>query len=250
MFAHQSGRAKRADGPISAQERIGHHLTTGSEEGLKGSQFVGGQVSHLGRQIHLTDRIIEALGRLPERETGKVNAPLLANHSQEGDIVLEQRNSERAHDSAVTKGDNSQYNRVDSDYQDYYTVFTPPSKHDILPLRQPNGLTGHAGRATIDGLWLRVRKALSPYIHLEMDENRQAELAGQLARRIQRWGLGGPVSVILDALEPFAFVGGQLLWILQPTLGLLVGSERIAEYALMLERPEGLKLLRAQLKES
>ena len=81
-------------------------------------------------------------------------------------------------------------------------------------------------------------------------ENRQAELAGQLARRIQRWGLGGPVSVILDALEPFAFVGGQLLWILQPTLGLLVNRERIAEFALMLERPEALRLLRAQLKES
>jgi hypothetical protein len=58
------------------------------------------------------------------------------------------------------------------------------------------------------------------------------------------------VSLLLDALEPFAFVGGQLLWILQPTLGLLIGAERIAEYALMLERPETVKLLRAQIEES
>jgi hypothetical protein len=83
-----------------------------------------------------------------------------------------------------------------------------------------------------------------------MDENRQAELVGQLTRRIQSWGLSGLVSVLLDALEPFAFVGGQLLWIAKPTLGLFVDGDRIAEYASILERPEAYDLLRAQIKES
>jgi len=83
-----------------------------------------------------------------------------------------------------------------------------------------------------------------------MDENRQAELVEQLARRIQSWGLSGLVGVLLDALKPFAFVGGQLLWIAQPTLGLLVDGDRIAEYAAMLEHPDVYDLLRAQIKES
>jgi hypothetical protein len=94
-----------------------------------------------------------------------------------------------------------------------------------------------------------VRKALSPYTDVEIDENRQAELVGQLARRIRGWGLSGPVSILLDTLEPFAFVGGQILWVIQPTLSLVVDGHRVAEYAVMLERPEAYKLLQAQIKE-
>jgi hypothetical protein len=83
-----------------------------------------------------------------------------------------------------------------------------------------------------------------------MDEIRQAELAGQLARRIQSRGLGGLATLILDALEPFAFIGGQLLWILQPTLGLVVDRDRIAEVAMLLEQPEAYDRLRTELRES
>lgn len=96
---------------------------------------------------------------------------------------------------------------------------------------------------------VKVRTARSPFTDVEMDGSRQEELAGQLARRIQSWGLSGLVSVLLDILEPFAFVGGQLLWVMKPTLGLLVDGNRIAEYAVMLERPEAYNLLREQITE-
>jgi len=250
MFTHEPGGAEGPNGPILAEEGIGEHAAASGKEGLEGILLFGGQVGDFSSEIGCTDGLVEALGGFAEGQAGKIDAPLLANDSQQGDVVLEQRDPERAHDNAATESEKSPNDRVNRQYQDYYTVFTPPSKHDILPLRQPNGLTGHAEGATIDGQWLRVRKALSPFIHLDMDENRQAELVGQLAERIQSWGLSGLVSVLLDALEPFAFVGGQLLWILQPTLGLLVDRDRIAEYAMMLERPEAYAQLRAQIKES
>ncbi len=81
-----------------------------------------------------------------------------------------------------------------------------------------------------------------------MDEIRQAELVEQIAARIHRWGLGALAGVVLDVARPLAFVGGQALWVAQPALGTLMGREQVAEYAQLLERPEALTLLRAQLE--
>lgn len=82
-----------------------------------------------------------------------------------------------------------------------------------------------------------------------MNESRQAELVDQIAERIQQWGATGLVSALLDGIRPLAFVGGQALWVAQPALGMVMDTDKVADYARLLERPETFDLLRARLEE-
>ena len=67
---------------------------------------------------------------------------------------------------------------------------------------------------------------------------------------MRQWGIDGLVSVLLDGLRPFSFIGGQLLWLVQPAAGLFVDRQRVADLANLMEKPEALDLLRSQLEES
>jgi hypothetical protein len=82
-----------------------------------------------------------------------------------------------------------------------------------------------------------------------MNESRQAELVDQMVERIQGWGVAGLVRTLLDGIRPLAFIGGQALWIAQPTLGVLMDTDKVADYARLLERPEAIDLLRTRLEE-
>ena len=82
-----------------------------------------------------------------------------------------------------------------------------------------------------------------------MDEIKQAELVEQIVRRVRQWGIDGLVSVLLDGLRPFSFIGGQLLWLVQPAASLLVDRQRVADLANLMEKPEALELLRSRLEE-
>jgi hypothetical protein len=77
------------------------------------------------------------------------------------------------------------------------------------------------------------------------------------AQRLTRWSkrlhaahLDGLVGALLDAAEPFGPLGAQVLWVVQPTLGLLVPREEIASLARLLEAPGGVARLREQLCEN
>jgi hypothetical protein len=61
--------------------------------------------------------------------------------------------------------------------------------------------------------------------------------------------MSGLASTFLDAFRPLAFIGGQALWIAQPTLNLLIDSDRVADLARLLEQPEALDMLRARLED-
>jgi len=78
---------------------------------------------------------------------------------------------------------------------------------------------------------------------------RQEELVDQIAERIHRWNMSGLASTFLDAFRPLAFIGGQALWVAQPTLSLLINSDRLADLARLLEEPEALDLLLTRLEE-
>ena len=69
----------------------------------------------------------------------------------------------------------------------------------------------------------------------------------QAAEVIRQHGLRLPALVILEASRPFAFLGGQLLWVLQPTLGLLAPRATIGELAHLLEDPKAIDSLIATL---
>ncbi len=83
-----------------------------------------------------------------------------------------------------------------------------------------------------------------------MDKVRQKELVDQIAERIHRWGMSGLASIFLDAFRPLAFMGGQALWVAQPTLNLLMDNDQVADLAQLLEQPEALTMLRARLEEA
>ena len=71
-------------------------------------------------------------------------------------------------------------------------------------------------------------------------------LANELCQR----GWRTPALVALEAGRPFAFIGGQLLWILQPLLGLVLSLDKIGQFARVLENPSSLNKLICQLEEA
>lgn len=70
----------------------------------------------------------------------------------------------------------------------------------------------------------------------------------QLAEHICRRGWRVPVLVGLEIGQPLAFLGGQLLWLAQPLLGLVVPNEQLSQFAHLLEDPAALKALVDQLE--
>lgn len=70
------------------------------------------------------------------------------------------------------------------------------------------------------------------------------------SKRLHTARLDGLVGVLLDVTEPLSPLGAQILWIAQPTLGLLVPREEIATLARLLEKPEGMAWVREQLTGS
>ena len=71
----------------------------------------------------------------------------------------------------------------------------------------------------------------------------------QVASTIEARGLRLPTLIALEAGRPLAFLGGQFLWMAQPALSLIVPSQWIRQTAQLLEEPEAVAALIAQLEE-
>jgi len=87
-----------------------------------------------------------------------------------------------------------------------------------------------------------------------MSEGEHVPDAARWTPRLLRWAdhlraarLDGPVGALLDAAEPLGPLGAQLLWIVQPALGLLLPREDVGALARLLDAPGGVAWLRAQL---
>ncbi len=63
--------------------------------------------------------------------------------------------------------------------------------------------------------------------------------------KLKHRGLGGLALWILDILQVWGFVGGQLLWMVSP----FFGEAALAPFAQMLEQPERLDRVRDHLLE-
>ncbi|GAB4270210.1 MAG: hypothetical protein Kow0080_14420 [Candidatus Promineifilaceae bacterium] len=59
------------------------------------------------------------------------------------------------------------------------------------------------------------------------------EAADFLCRR----GLRLPALIILEAGQPLAYLGGQMLWVAQPALSLFLPANKIRQTAQLLEQP-------------
>jgi hypothetical protein len=89
------------------------------------------------------------------------------------------------------------------------------------------------------------------------DSATYTESVGRAKQRIVRWsaslramGLDGLAGTLLDAVEPLGPLGAQLLWVAQPTLGLVMPSDEIDGLARLLDEPDGFAWLRAELTGS
>lgn len=78
----------------------------------------------------------------------------------------------------------------------------------------------------------------------------EAEIVEKVAQKIVRFGLQLPTLFMLDAGQPFSFIGGQLLWILQPTASLFAPSIKFSQWATLLEKPAAISELRHQLEQA
>ncbi len=70
----------------------------------------------------------------------------------------------------------------------------------------------------------------------------------EVAAALNRWGLQAPARLFLEAGHPVTFLSGQLLWLAQPALSLLLPSQTVRQAAYLLEEPDAIQALVAQLE--
>ena len=71
----------------------------------------------------------------------------------------------------------------------------------------------------------------------------------QVADVLYRYGLHTSARIALEAGRPIAFIGGQLLWIAQPALSLLLPAQKVRQTAHLLEEPAAVDALIARLEQ-
>lgn len=76
----------------------------------------------------------------------------------------------------------------------------------------------------------------------------QTQLIAQVVKAVNRYGLRLPTLIALEAGHPFTFLSSQILRIAQPTLSLLMSSQRIHQFARLLEEPSAVQALIKQLE--
>ncbi len=78
----------------------------------------------------------------------------------------------------------------------------------------------------------------------------QEDFLDQFANSLCRRGLRIPALIALEAGQPVAFIGGQLLWISQPVLALFISAQKIGQAAQVLEDPKAINALISRLEVS
>jgi hypothetical protein len=82
----------------------------------------------------------------------------------------------------------------------------------------------------------------------QVTAGQQEKLIVRLADWIARQGLVTPAVFLLETNKPFSFLGGQALWMFQPLLGPILGHDRIAAFAQLLEDPASVDRLLGYLE--
>jgi hypothetical protein len=78
----------------------------------------------------------------------------------------------------------------------------------------------------------------------------QEKIVQQLACHIQKQNLSWLVLPLLEGGQPFLFIGSQCLWVAQPLLQWVVSPAVVAKLAHLLENPQTVLQLAAQLHSS
>ncbi len=83
-----------------------------------------------------------------------------------------------------------------------------------------------------------------------MSENasKQTTFVDHIASVINRHGWQFPVLMALEGGRPLTFLGGQLMWVMQPVLSLFVATNTVRQTAQLLEDPIAVDALIARLQ--
>ena len=76
----------------------------------------------------------------------------------------------------------------------------------------------------------------------------EKEEIGKVVKALADRGWQYPVIYLLEMGQPLALLGGQLLWILQPTLSLFISANAVGRIARLLEQPDVVNDLIIQLE--
>jgi hypothetical protein len=80
-------------------------------------------------------------------------------------------------------------------------------------------------------------------------ELEKQRLVSQVADLLEDRGLSATALFGLEAGRPLAFLVGQLMYVLQPVMGLVMPRERLAQFAIILEDPEAINQLIGHLSD-
>jgi len=72
-------------------------------------------------------------------------------------------------------------------------------------------------------------------------------LLDQIVTSLKQRGLHTVALTLLEAGQPLAFIGSQLLWLAQPTLALFWPSSQVGQLAQLMEDPTAVSALRQHL---
>ena len=83
-----------------------------------------------------------------------------------------------------------------------------------------------------------------------MSENASKQIAfvDHIASVINQHGWQFPVLMALEGGRPLTFLGGQLMWVMQPVLSLFVATDTVRQTAQLLEDPIAVDALIARLQ--
>jgi hypothetical protein len=76
----------------------------------------------------------------------------------------------------------------------------------------------------------------------------QSDWVDELARRIEQRGASSLALLLIEAVRPFSFLGGQALLVAQPLLTGILDSTTVEQATVLLDNPELLNRLSATLE--
>ncbi len=76
---------------------------------------------------------------------------------------------------------------------------------------------------------------------LAVNRNRREYLIHEWAARLDRWGLTPVAPLLLRLLQPFGFVGSQMVLFGQPVLTMFADAQSLEDFSSLLDDPDALE---------
>ncbi|MPM54909.1 hypothetical protein SDC9_101692 [bioreactor metagenome] len=82
-----------------------------------------------------------------------------------------------------------------------------------------------------------------------LDPERRDFIVNYMAEKIDKYGMGTPAMVFLEAGRPLSFIGGSIMWGAAPFLNIFVNDKYTREIALFLEDRKNIEILIQKIEQ-